>query len=1156
MSLAASILFVASIGAANDDLPAVVGTVVDAQNQPVAGADVYLFDGPPLGRAALFGLGGKTRQPPRLLAHTQTSDAGEFAIVLPVEAPPPGGRGLTWLAMAVHKPGLAVKTRLIGREWPARAAPLRLELVAPRDNRVRVRSPADEPVADARLWTDQIDGIPLPNELSARLAAESDASGQAELPDVTGERLRTVRIDAEGFGSQWAALGRPDAVEASTVSLSPIAAIGGQLVDDDGQALPSTRVRLTTWTEPRDELAGGGVADVTTDTDGRFQVPVMAAGMLQIAAELPPGSPLLSTYQGSQQIEAGASNDVVVRFRHGVRIHGTVVDQADRRPIAGAVVSLGLNLDAPVVETNEAGEYSGYVLPGLTYLTLARLPPDYYVPNAIVPKETIREDAKQMTFKPLVVAAGAMLSGRVVDATGKPVAEAEVVGTCPRSDIADRNVYARSDRDGNFMLPGATPNAYVKVMAFSASGITTDPAIGDAHDAEPMTIIVDPSNAVSVSGRAVDAGGRPLSGAAIRVLPLHFDLNRRLVDSGVAAFDGSERLYTDAEGRFITPQQLRPDWGYRVEVDAPGMTPVRTEPLGPTIWHTTDFGDIVLTPTPRLRAVAGQVVDESGRPLAGALVQQSGDGPRPTRATCGADGRFRIEGVYEGPAWLLVGHEGFPLQAEHIESDMVEIRIVLRNAAVVPGREVPRESSVAPADEMAFCRKLFAEHRGRFEGASSPNRQWAASIKFLLEGDFSDAVTPDVASGVRIGFALGHRALTHEQAIELAETTEDMYLRGSLCLAAFDAIGSTCDQRRDALAEALLAARAVDAPATRILLLAQIGARFFDLRDHEVGMAVVREVRDGLAAAPEGIVPNGDLWRGGTAAALVYFDLPATYAVLDDVRRPQRDWFLADVSRSLAVVDPAEAERALGKMEMPNLRYHYGVGTVHRMAAVDAERAARIARSYPIHANRAYSLGLVAEAQASTDPELAGQFVEEAYALLEQSLTEGTADQQYSTCGTAASLLVIVERVKPALLDHYLARALAMRPPRPARGDPLAVYESEVAQMALAIVPYDRQAARALLEPLAPRIRTLSTVGEQYAAPGQIWAAFALTDSAWARELVESLPNAPPDAAFSPRATAAKHVIDALVHCGVGRWPWVYWRYLHARHPDTPVRER
>lgn len=1154
MSLTALVLLTASIGAVADDVPAVTGTVVDEKDQPVAQADIYLFEGPLVGRLALFGAELKTRQPPPLFATTRSDTAGEFEIALPSGLPRLWYESHhNWLALAIYKPGLAVKTRLIERYWPARAAPIRLVLVPPRTNRVRILSPSEQPLAHARVWADQVDGVSLPNELTQRLAAETNEAGEAELPDVAGEMLRTVRVDSAQFGAQWAILARSSDGETSPLILSPVGAIRGRLLDAGGAAIASTRVRLTTWIEPRDDLAGGGMAELTTDADGRFDLPAIAAGTLQAAVKLPPDSPLVSTYQGTQQLEADTANDATIRFKRGVHVHGTVVDQADR-PVAGAVISLGSSLDSPLAECDEAGRYSGYLLPGLVHLSLVHLPLDYYVPAGIVPNETVPDDAREMTFQPLRVAVGATLSGRVVDPQGSPVAGAEVVGRFPRTDVGERMQLARSDRDGNFIMPNLPTSGSIRITASSATLSSKSAIVAGIRDPDLTTVPLEPFDALSVSGRAIDTLGRPIAGAAVRIVSRRSDRVGGPIDEGFLLFDGSQQIYTDIDGRFATPKQLRADRSYRVDIDAPGMMPVRTEAVDSAQWHTLDFGDIVLPPTPRLRAVVGQVVDQAGRPVADAVVRQAGDGPRPTRAISDADGRFRIGGVYEGPAWLLVSHDGSRLQADRINAGSREVRVVLRDLARTP--RVPDAPSVSRHEEEAVIRALLDEHRGRFERGPGASRSWVAAVEYILSGNLADsraAAAPDYVRAY--GYKAAHRIWSPEQIGELAQAIDDTKARATLYLSVCDALSGDPAGQRDALAEALLAARAVDAPHLRIRLLGEIGERFFDLGDHEVGAAIVREGREQLAAVPDDDAPASHYWRASFAAALVYLDLPAAYALVDKLGRPRRDWFLADIARSLAADDPAEAERAIEKMEFPNLRSHYGAGTVHRMASVDPERAARIARSFSLP-GRAYALGLVAEAQASAHPELAANLVEEAYRVLERSLADGTADTEESTCGTAAALLVIVERTNPALLDHYMARALAMRPPRPARGDPGARYEGEIAQMALAVLPYDPQTARALMEPLASRIRSLSALIERFAAYGRVWTAFALIDPAWAHDLVKRLRDAPPDAANSPQADAAEYIIDALIRRDAVRWPSVYLRYLHARHPDTPMRER
>lgn len=1161
MSLTAIILVTATFGAAADDVPAVVGTVVDAQNQPVARADVYLFDGPPVGRTVTLDDAAKTRRPPALLARAASNADGEFSVALPAYAPPVYPRSMSWLALAVHKPGLAVKTRWIARYWPSRAAPIRVVLSPPRHNRVRVRSQGGAPVAQARLSVDQTDGIPLLDELLQRLRAKSDASGEAELPDVVGEELRIIRVQSPQFGWQWSTLARSTG-GAHSVSLAPAGAISGQLIDDEGAALASTCVRLATWVEPRDELAGGGLAEATTDAEGHFHVPVIAAGILQLAVELPADSPLRSTYQDTQQIEAGVTNEVVIRFQPGVRVRGMVIDQAEGSPIAGAIVELlsfGVPRRSLPLECDEAGRYSGYVLPGVVGRAVAHLPPDYYFPAQSMPTPAVPEGAKELTLEPLRVAAGTTLAGQVVDSAGQPVADAEVVGELPRPDPAmpdnaSRMFFALSDCDGNFMLAGVPPDGKLSLTAASVRGVTPAPVGVNIRGADWVTVPVAPEGALVASGRAVDAKGHAIAGAAVRIIAA---TRERRPHETFLSFDGSPQIYTDAEGRFATPMQLLPDRNYRIEVDAPGITSVRTETIDPAVWHTLDFGDIVLSSTPQLRLVAGQLVDEDGKPMGGAAVSQSGDGPRRTRAVCDAGGRFRIEGLDEGPAWLFIEDDGYRLQAQPIAEDTSDVRIVLRKN--VPAE--PRHASWAPIDlpgEETIIRALLDEYRAKLERWPDQwphaGPQWTAAVAAILEGKFDNIGLQALLYFVNDTELRLNYLLSPEQSIELARAAPDLVFRAAFYVAAADRLAESPDRQRDALAQALLAARAVEQPVGRVAWLTYTAERLFDLGDREVGAAVAREAQQGQDATPEGLYPSEE-WRARLAGALVYLDAPAAQALCEKIRSHERDWYLGDVACSLATEDPAAAERVFAQMELNRL-YSNGESAIQRMGAVDPQRAARIARNCSLATARADGLALVAYAQAGINPALAARLMEEAYQQIERSLADGTAPTPGSACGTAAALLPVVERVAPPLLDHYLARSLAMRPPRPARGDPNGEYESAICGMALAIAPYDRQTARALLEPLALRMRTLAAGSEPGAEwrHGRPWAAFALTDAAWARQLIETLPAAPPDVAVSPRASAARLVILALLYRGADRGPWVYRQFLQRRHPDLPAR--
>ena len=64
-------------------------------------------------------------------------------------------------------------------------------------------------------------------------------------------------------------------------------------------------------------------------------------------------------------------------------------------------------------------------------------------------------------------------------------------------------------------------------------------------------------------------------------------------------------------------------------------------------------------------------------------------------------------------------------------------------------------------------------------------------------------------------------------------------------------------------------------------------------------------------------------------------------------------------------------------------------------------------------------------------------------------------------------MLPVAERIDPGLVDEYLWRSLAMRPPRPWETDTGGRLEQADVQLAMMLARYDRDIARSLVEPLA-----------------------------------------------------------------------------------------
>jgi protocatechuate 3,4-dioxygenase beta subunit len=351
---------------------------------------------------------------------------------------------------------------------------------------------------------------------------------------------------------------------------------------------------------------------------------------------------------------------------------GLVLDSVTRKPVAGALVWQQSGdffswtrsaSDGSFRIAAKAGRPLAAAAAGYARAVRPEVPPDAPV---------------SLALKPAVV-----LTGRVVDAEDRPLAGASV-----QVVPADPIPYYRGLRDlvsgftredGTFRLRGVPSRSMLQVGAEAAGFAPAEQMASTGEPGRspaPLRIELGPGS--SLTGRLVDADGRPVAGTEI----LLRDLGS--LDAGLAAIPRESRTVTDVSGRF----QLDHLAGGVHRLSAGSTASVLSEVEIPDQPSARDLGDLRLAPAAvaavpsrplesRLlsvtsqvstppepppgpgRAVSGRITDPQGGPVASADLLLHSSASRILRTSSAADGSFVFPEVPDGSYRLAARAAGF-----------------------------------------------------------------------------------------------------------------------------------------------------------------------------------------------------------------------------------------------------------------------------------------------------------------------------------------------------------------------------------------------------------------------------------------------------------------------------------------------------------------
>lgn len=324
-------------------------------------------------------------------------------------------------------------------------------------------------------------------------------------------------------------------------------------------------------------------------------------------------------------------------------IRGRVTDAGTGRPLRRvqiAVLGVGAGgIERRTTSTNLRGEYELRDLPAARYTIAATrsgyIPWEYGRRAPGEPGKTVHLDEGMLLEKiDLAMPPAGLISGRVIDETGEPVAGAIVWimrsefyrGTRTLVPVASS---ARSDDTGHYRAFGLQPGAYFVVAMLRETWVvgrekkqvfayapTFFPAAATSAGAERVSITAGKEAsgidialvampAATIAGAAIGADGTPLAAVAV-------SLQQNITGPGGSSFSTVAGARTEADGswrfRDVAPGE------YEVSVSTTNREGIRETAAAPVIVSGADIDGLRLFVEGPV-TVSGTVLTDDGTPL-------------------------------------------------------------------------------------------------------------------------------------------------------------------------------------------------------------------------------------------------------------------------------------------------------------------------------------------------------------------------------------------------------------------------------------------------------------------------------------------------------------------------------------------------------------
>jgi len=1101
----------------NEPVKAITGRVVDPQGRPIAGAQVWMLV--------------KFDEPDQSTARATTDADGHYTLPVPelwFRMPQHARRWIVW----AHAKGHQIATANAGRSLSSgKAEPVDLTLGSATDTSFLVLGPDGRPLAGAmvepfHVKTPMAYDIP-PQSMLPFLRGLTDTTGRALLPALPREGFMTVQVTSESFGVQQLRL-KDVATEPAerTIRLRPVGRVEGRIVTSRPEWAAGVTVYVSTDSSFERVVGEGGIegsAKVITRPDGSFVVPALATGRLTLAARLDQALPVRPRFPETLEVRAGQSTLAEIPLEKAVRVHGVIRVKDNGQPVAEASIYLGYGSgrQGDTAVSDAKGNYEDYVLSGAVRMQVIMMP-DGLVQLGDFPLEShhIPPGAATFDLPAIEVVKGETIKGRLVDQEDRPLANLRVIGSSGNR----RYAFATTDPKGEFTTNSVPPGFKLDYQVWISD--YESPVDATIVKEEPLLLRAPiggrpkTGESAGLNGTVVDDEGRPVDGAEVTV-SIEVDGPAR-PDGMWLTTNRQQVLTTDARGAFRLQGPVTKGSRYRAIV-VPGKFAIAASDA--VTAETATALSLPPITVQRLRTIAGRVVDTDGRPVVGATVLNWGNPAPLSSAVTGSSGRFHLEGLPRGTAFLFVDAPGYRFHSTTPSPARSTIELVIRRDDQPPERGI---ASLSPAishpEAIELAEKVLKPYSDRMLDPKSDQEARDRVLEVLAQIDPAGAWRKCQAGealwardAVRLPVVRDVALTSVDDAEAIALTIKNEYWRLSSRIDMADALPA---DRRDAkvkiLGKVALDAREMSNVGRRVYFLMAVARRLIELDrraearplvDEALGLAQTADAADPRLSHTRQVI--GSLARLDLKAALALIPTQGDERTINDLR--------GLIAQDIAAANPAEAERLIGQMTW-NKSETYVVKTCRRMAPVDLPRARLIAATIKSDVLRGYALGTMAGALAATDHPAARKLLADSFVEFSKAVEKGRGGVWggQAAATMAGALLPVAERVDPDRLAETIQRILALRWfPRSVRDLSITRPDTSTAEsmranavLAALVSCYDHALARSIAEPILARLRVpLSDVENRFLDRHAVLSTLALADPQGTAALVEVIPD-------------------------------------------------